>query len=143
MERSASPGSSGNLMKSGGVDKIDDQPVSKREILKQEALNIIFRDYVPKVKDSEGNTLEDENGDPIVNSYNKVSYKVKAIRNLRTKIKWNDTIAAILAVGGLVLSNLEYEIYYTGEIINIDNLNATLFSNSMTPEQAGALVMDR
>jgi hypothetical protein len=143
MERSASPGSSGNLLKSGGGDKNDDQPISKRDILKQEALNIIFRDYVPKVKDNDGNTLEDEKGDAIVNSYSKVSYKVKAIRNLRTKIKWNDTIAAILAVAGLVLSNLEYEIYYTGEDINIDNLNATIYANQMTPEQAGALVMDR
>lgn len=135
MERSASPGRSvNNVNNGGGAHKNDEQPISKRDLLKQEALKIIFQDYVPKVMDSEGHTLEGGNDVAIAQAFNKVSFKLKAIRNLRTKIKWNDSIAAILAVAGLVLSNLEYEIYYTGEEVNIDNLNATLYSNAMTAE---------
>lgn len=127
-------------------------------MLKSEALNLIFKDYVPKaveqIVETEDGEDGSEDGEPRQKKqrrvfiepksrFKKVTNKVKAIRNLRTKIKWNDTIAAILAIAGLVLSSFEYEYYYAGESINISNLNATEFANAMTNDQAGDLIMNR
>lgn len=122
--------SSGRLKNSQAQN--EDHIISKRDFLKREALNILFTDYVEK----------DENGDEIeLKHFKKASHKILEIRRLRKIIQFNDSVAAILAVAGLCVSTLEYNIYYNGDEINIKNLNATTYSNEMTDSQAGILIM--
>lgn len=129
---SSSAGSSGRLKNSNIGQNEDNVMISKREFLKQEALNILFADYVEK----------DENGEEIESKhFKKVSNKILEIRRLRKIIQFNDTIASILAVSGLFVSTVEYNYYYNGEEVNIQNLNATVYANEMTDDQAGQLIM--
>lgn len=110
----------------------ENQLISKRDVLKNEALNILFRDFSEK----------NENGEEIESKYyKKASNKILEIRRLRKIIQFNDTIAAILAISGLFISTVEYNYYYNGTEVNISNLNATVYANEMTDEKAGELIM--
>lgn len=78
---------------------------SKKQTLEQEAMEIIFKDM--KDEGNMGKTREQIRQE-------KLTHKVRAINALRKKIKYNDTIAAFLAIGGMVVALIEYYFYHQG-----------------------------
>lgn len=118
--------STGFLTKSAAVDQ-NSKLLSKQEILKRDAMRVIFKNF------------KEEN----VESYQRETHKTREIRKKRKAIKINDTIAALLAVFGLIISSFEYELYYTGNPINLDNLNATQYSGELTDDQSGQIIMNK
>ena len=108
--------------------------ISKRELIKRRALDIVFKDFVGKEFDKNGRKLKSK--------YKKASHKTREIRRLRSVVKFNDTIAAIFATLGYTLAYIEYLFYYTGDEVDIQNINASEFSNQMTNEQRGKLIMN-
>lgn len=79
---------------------------SKKQTLEQEAMRIIFKDM--KDEGSGGKTREQI-------AQEKLTHKVRAINLIRKKIKYNDTIAAFLAIGGMVVALFEYYLYHEGK----------------------------
>lgn len=74
--------------------------VSKKDMLKAEAIEAVFANMKKDGKDA---------------TEKKITHKQQAINKLRRSIKINDTFAAILALSGMVIALLEYEIYHEGD----------------------------
>ena len=98
---------SGNLSNSN-AQTATQKPVeerTKKQLLEEEAMNIIMQDMF----------ISDANKTLKEIAMEKLTNKERAIRKLRQRIKINDTFAAILALSGMVIALVEYNIYHEGD----------------------------
>ena len=88
----------------GDEKKAHEGDQTKKQQLEQEATNLIFQ-TMRNVKDGPTRKeIEDS----------KLSHKQRAINKLRQQAKINDTFAALIGIGGMVVALIEYNIYYSG-----------------------------
>lgn len=107
--------------------------MTKKQGLEQEAMRIIFKNM--KDPGSNGKTREQIEQDEL-------THKVRAINKLRKRIKYNDTFAAFLAIGGMVVALIEYYFYHEG-VQDYEQPSKEIYELLQTTSSTYNLAMDQ
>src|SRR3990167_8987340 len=101
-----------------GSDTGPEKELTKKKKLEKDAIDLILEDMVTdqvvEEVDKQGRAAERKLTRKQVEE-SRMTHKQRGIISLREKIKINDTIAAFLGIGGMVVALLEYEIYHAGD----------------------------
>lgn len=101
-----------------GSDAGPEKELTKKEKLEKDAIDLILEnmvtDQTEEKVDAQGRTTVKKLTRKEVEE-SRMTHKQRGIISLRKTIKINDTFAAFLGIGGMVVALLEYEIYHAGD----------------------------